>query len=291
MNIRKKYSYIFLLICLFAGKSFAQVSVIGAGPDVSIDYSNPKEYEIAGVTVSGVQFLDEKVLITLSGLNVGDKVMVPGDKIAKAIENLWKQGLLSDIRIVATRIVENKIFLELRLQERPRLSKFAFEGVTKSEADKLREKIKLVSGKIITENLVQTTENEVKKYFVDKGFLNASVKIDLKNEPNLANSQMLNIVVDKKKKVKVNSIVFEGVTQISEAKLRRKMKDTKVKHFYRLFSTSKFIEDSYETDKEKMLAEFRKEGFRDAKVVSDSVSVHDEKSVDIAIKISEGSKY
>ena len=281
------FTTLFLLIFL---PSFAQVSVVGSDNDL-IDYANPREYEIGGVTVSGIQFLDEKVLATLSGLSVGDKIKVPGEKISKAIENLWKQGLLSDIKIVATRIQDNKIFLELQLQERPRLSRFAFNGVKKSEADKLREQINLVSGKIITENLIQTTENEVKKYFVDKGFLNTEVTVVVTDEPNIVNSQLLTINVNKNRKVKINSITFEGVSEIKEAKLKRKMKDTKVKKVYRLFSASKFIEDNYETDKNNVIAEYRKIGFRDAAIVFDTVSRHSDKAVDIFIRIDEGPQY
>jgi outer membrane protein insertion porin family len=280
-----------ILLLMFEGtSSFSQV-VVGSSGEELLDYSNPREFEIGGVTVSGIKHLDEKVLATLSGLTVGDKIRVPGDKISKAIENLWKQGLLSDIKIVATRIQGNKIFLELRLQERPRLSRFSFTGVKKSEADKLREEIKLVSGKIITENLIQTTTNQVKKYFVDKGFLNADVNIEVKDEANIANSQLLVINVDKKNKVKINSITFEGVTQIKEAKLKRKMKDTKEKKIYRLFSTSKFIEENYETDKKTIVAEYLKKGLRDARVVFDTVTRRSDKTVDIVIKIEEGPKY
>lgn len=289
MYIRK---IIFLLCCLTAPLvASAQVSVIGDSTDVLIDYANPREFEIAGITVSGVRYLDEKVLIALSGLNVGDKITIPGEKTAKAIENLWKQGLLSDVRLVATRIVSNNIFLEFRLEERPRLSRFSFEGVTKSDADKLREQIKLVSGKIVTEDLVQNTSNEVKKFYVDKGFFNVEVRIDLKDEKNVPNSQILTIIVDKKSRVKVNSIAFEGVTQVEAKKLKRKMKETKEKHFYRLFSTSKFINENFEKDKEAISNEYRKLGFRDARVVFDSVYAHNEKSVDILIRVSEGPKY
>ncbi len=284
----------FLLLLMFLSMIssclIAQVSVIGE-EEIKIDFSNPREFEIGGITVSGIKFLDEKVLITLTGLSVGDKVRVPGDKIAKAIENLWKQGLLSDIKIVATKVQDKKIFLELQLQERPRLSRFAFNGVSKSEADKLREKIKLVSGKIITENLIQTTKNEVEKHFVDKGFLNVEVTIEIKDEANMANSQMLTINVAKNKKVKINSINFTGVTEFPEAKLRRKMKDTKVKHWYRFFSTSKFIEENYDTDKEKIITEYRKKGYRDARIVSDTVIKSGRKVVDIFINLDEGPRY
>ncbi len=265
--------------------------VVGSSDENQLNYANPKEYEIGGISVTGVKFLDEKVLITLTGLSVGDKLKVPGDKIAKAVENLWKQGLLSDIKIVATKIQDKKIFLELRLQERPRLSRFSFTGVTKSDADKLREIIKLVTGKIITENLVQTTKNEVKQFYVDKGFLNTQVSIDVKDEPGIANSQLMVINVNKGKRVKIHSINFEGNTQIEARKLKRKMKDTKEKKIYRLFSTSKYIEESYQADKAKIISQYTEKGFRDARIVFDTVTTHDRKSVDINIKIEEGPKY
>ncbi len=280
-----------LLLILFVSNTVIGQVIVGDETENLIDYSQPRDYEIAALTVTGIKYLDEKVLATLSGLYVGDKVKVPGDKISKAIENLWKQGLLSDIKIVATKIQDNKIFLELRLTERPRLSRFSFKGVTKSEADKLREKIKLVSGKIITENLVQTTENEIKSYFVDKGYLRAEVNIEVKDEPAIANSQFLVINVNKKKKVKINSIVFEGLTQFKPVQLRRKMKDTKERHWYRLFSTSKYLEQNFEDDKIAAMNKYKELGFRDAKVVWDTVTFHDEKSVDITIRIEEGHKY
>ena len=290
INMLRKYLLLTALIFCSTVAAFAQVAV-GGDDDNLIDYANPKDYEIGGITVTGVKFLDENVLRTLSGLAVGDKVRVPGDKISKAIENLWKQGLLSDIKIVATKIQDKKIFLELRLQERPRLSKFSFTGVSKSDADKLREKIKLVTGKIITENLIQTTENEVTKHFVDKGFLNAKTKIDIIDEPKAPNNQMLVINVMKGPRVKINSLTFVGVTQFKESKLRRTMKDTKVKHWYRLFSTSKFIEDLYEEDQLKIVAKYQDKGYRDAKIVSDTVYTHNEKSVDIRVTIDEGPRY
>ncbi|MFZ9942019.1 MAG: outer membrane protein assembly factor BamA [Bacteroidia bacterium] len=289
MPIRKLICFFFLYACPML--SMGQVSIVADSAEAVIDYATPREFEIAGITVSGVRYLDEKVLIALSGLNVGDKVTIPGEKISKAIENLWKQGLLSDIRIVATRIVGNSVFLEFRLEERPRLSRFSFEGVTKSEADKIREKVKLVSGKIITEDLVQNVTNEVLNFYVDKGFFNAAVRIDLKDESNVPNSQILTIVVDKKKKVKVNSITIEGVAQANVKKLKRKMKETKEKRFYRLFSVSKFIQGNFEKDKESVVAEYRKLGFRDAKVVFDTVFKHSEKTVDVILKVSEGPKY
>src|SRR5688572_22974538 len=148
ISMRNRILFLFTLFLVISNSALSQV-VVGGTDENLIDYSRPRDFEIGGLTVTGVKYLDERVLITLSGLSVGEKLKVPGDKIAKAVENLWKQGLLSDIKIVATSIKDGKIFLEFRLQERPRLSRFSFNGVSKSDADKLREKINLVTGKII----------------------------------------------------------------------------------------------------------------------------------------------
>ena len=149
------------IFTFFANTSYAQVESIGSD-DQQINFAQPKEYELGGITVSGIRYLDEGVLITLTGLNIGERFKIPGDKIATAIENLWKQGLLSDIKVTATKINGDRIFLNFELSERPRLSKFAFSGISKNEADKLRDKLQLVKGKVITENLIQITKNQVK---------------------------------------------------------------------------------------------------------------------------------
>jgi outer membrane protein insertion porin family len=149
-----KFKHALITLLLLLPAMFSQAQIQLGGDEEKIDYANPREYELGGITVSGVQFLDENVLITLTGLTVGQRYKIPGEKIAQAIENLWKQGLLADIRINVKRISGDRIFLELAVQERPRLSKFSFEGVTKGEADKLREKLQLVKGKVVTENLM-----------------------------------------------------------------------------------------------------------------------------------------
>lgn len=122
---------------LFATNSFAQVQV--GGETSVVNYASPKEFVIGGVVVSGTQYLDESVLISIANLPIGDSIMIPGERISQAIQNLWKQGLFADIRVYITRSQGSLVFLELRLQERPRLSKFSFKGVTKSEADKIRK--------------------------------------------------------------------------------------------------------------------------------------------------------
>lgn len=286
---KRIFWFLLLVNCLLGAKLKSQVLLGGDAPP--IEYVNPKEYQIGGITVAGTKYLDESVLISLSGLTVGEKIVVPGEKITKAIENLWKQGLFSDIKIVASRIQDKTIFLELRLQERPRLSKFSFSGVSKSDADKLREKIRLVHGKVVTENIIRTTSNIIRDYYVDKGFLDAEVKIVETKDTSVANSVMLRINVDKKHKIKINRISFEGNSALSQKALRSTMKDTKEKHWYRIFSTSKYLDENFEKDKNLIIAKYNTKGYRDATILKDSVYRFDKKTLNIHVKLREGHRF
>ena len=305
---------------------------IKLGDDLSeIDYSNPKEYIIGGVTVSGVQFLDHNVLIMLSGLQVADRIEVPGDKIRKAIEKLWGQGLFDNVRITATKISDDLIFLNIDLTERPRLSKFSFKGLKKSEADDVREKIKLMKGDVVTENVIIRTTNIIKKHFHGKGFLNTEVTIDqVVADSAKANELNLVIHVDKNQKVKIEKINFIGNENLSDAKLKKTMKNTKDKGVLRpfkaiddvvfglpqklvtlnqdtivafftdkvagnlklrIFKSSKFIRTDYKDDLKSLIAKYNDEGYRDAIIVKDSVYRVGPKNIDIDIEVNEGRRY
>ncbi|HKR06939.1 MAG TPA: outer membrane protein assembly factor BamA [Bacteroidia bacterium] len=288
-TICRNWAVVFLFIfSISINKLQAQVQL---GEESTIDYANPKEYTIGGITVSGIRYLDENVLKTLSGLAVGDKIKVPGEKISKAIENLWKQNLLADVKIEYTKIEGDNIFLNIAMTERPRLSKFSFTGVTKSEANKLREKINLVSGKIVNENLIKVTSYEVKEFFTDKGYLNATVKIDVINDSIPANSQTLTINVEKNKKTKIHKINIEGNTVFKDKKLRRQMKDTKQKQWWNVFRSSKFIEENLVQDKQRIIDKYTEKGYRDARIVFDTVYRYNKKMVNIDLRIDEGHKY
>lgn len=281
---------LFLLFSIsFSNSLFAQVQV--GNDSLTIDYSNPAEYEIAGVTVTGIRFLDESALKTLSGLKVGDKVKIPGDKIQKAIENLWKQGILTDVKIVANRIEGKLIFIELQLQERPRLSKFAFNGVRKGEADKLRETIQLQKGKVLSENLIITISNQVNNFFKEKGFLNVTTNIRQQKDSAEANSNIVFIDVKKGSKVKIKKINIEGNTALTDNKLKRSLKNTKEKIWWKIFTTSKFREDEFVADKEKLIAKYNEKGYRDARIVSDTVYAINRRRVNVDIKVDEGNQY
>ena len=257
----------------------------------SVDYLSPKEYEIGGVTISGVQYLDQNVLLYLTGLEIGKTISVPGQDIADAIKKLWEQGLFSDVKISVTNTIGNKIFLDIYLEERPRLSKFSFKGVKKGEADDIREQIKLTKGSQVTENMKLTSERYIKDFFIDKGYFNTEVNIIEEQDSSLANSVSLVFDIKKNQRIKINDIIFEGNNSIKDAKLRRKMKETKRKTWYNIFKASKFIPKNYAEDKKKIIEKYNEEGYRDALITYDSISPYDEKTINLYIGIEEGHKF
>lgn len=257
----------------------------------SVDYLSPKEYEIGGVTISGVQYLDQNVLLYLTGLEIGKTISVPGQDIADAIKKLWEQGLFSDVKISVTNTIGNKIFLDIYLEERPRLSKFSFKGVKKGEADDIREQIKLTKGSQVTENMKLTSERYIKDFFIDKGYFDTEVKIIEEQDSSLANSVSLVFDIKKNQRIKINDIIFEGNNSIKDAKLRRKMKETKRKTWYNIFKASKFIPKNYAEDKKKIIEKYNEEGYRDALITYDSISPYNEKTINLYIGIEEGHKF
>ncbi len=256
-----------------------------------INSNLPKEYEIGGIVVSGADHLDPHVITLLSGLTVGDKVLVPGEKFSVAIENLWKQGLFEDVKILATKTQENFIFLKIAVVERPRLSKFSLKGMTKSEADDVRDKINLTKGKVVTDALVASTEQKIKDFFVNKGYMDTKVTITQENDPKFEHSVIVNINVNKGVKVRIQDINIIGNKSITTWKLRRTFKETKRRRWFNPFNNGKFDEDNYEKDKKALIVKYNEKGFRDAKIIKDTMYRINEKRVNIDITVDEGRKY
>jgi outer membrane protein insertion porin family len=191
-----------------------------------------------------------------------------------------------------TKIEGEKIYLNIALKERARLSKFTFKGIRKGETETLSDKIKLIKGKIVTDALVKNTQLAVRKHFIDKGFFNAKVNIrQVKDSSALGNSVALVIEVDKNRKVKINSIQIEGNQVFADNKLKRKLKGTKEKKITHVFTPSKFIRSKYEEDKQKLITYYNSQGYRDAVILSDTVKPHDDRTIDIVINLEEGQKY
>lgn len=303
----KNFIFSFIAVCYSFGIYAQDINNIITTNVPDVDYSQPKEYELGGVTISGVQYLDQDVLLYLTGLEIGQKITIPGEQITKVIKKLYDQGLFSAIEISLTNVINNRAFINIHLQERPRLSRFSFNGIKKSEADDICDNIKLIKGTQVTDNTIISSENKIKDYFIDKGFLNVEVSTSIETDTILPNSVILTFNIKKNQKVKINDIIFIGNELIgydknilnfykstesrADAKLRHAMKETKRKAWYNIFKGSKFIKKNYESDKKKIIDKYNELGFRDAKIISDSVVKIDDKLINIYITIDEGRKY
>lgn len=258
--------------------------------DLTFNYSSPKKYCVKGITVSGIKFLDPIVLISVSGLAVGDTISVPGDDVTKPIRKLWSQGLFSDVKISATKVEGDNIFLDIFLQERPRISTVVFKGVRKGETDDLKELLKLRAGGQITESILENSVRLIKKHFRGKGFLNTKVEVSQQNDTTLSNGVKITFNIDKKSKIKISDITFEGNKAFKESRLRRALKKTHRRDI-NIFKSAKYIESDYEEDKINLVAFYNEHGYRDAQVVGDSIFTVNEKRIGIHIKLVEGHQY
>ena len=287
--------FILSLICLSSlpFKGEAQVAETDTIYNPSILYSStPKKYTIAGISVKGIENYEDYVLIGLSGLSVGQIISVPGDEITAAIKRYWKHGLFSDVQITAEKAYGSQIWLHIALTQRPRIANINYHGVKKSEREDLEAKLGLVKGSQITPNLISRAKILIKKHFDDKGFKNAQIDIVERNLPDNKDQVNVDVIIDKKEKVKVHQITIDGNTVLSDRKIKRVMKKTNEKNkLVNFFKTKKFIEDNYEKDKELIIDKYNELGYRDAMIVEDSISSYDDRTVDVYIKVEEGQKY
>ena len=281
----------FILLCLsFHLSTFSQLGGSSLS-ELDFSYMSPKEYELGPIKVYGAENYDHQAIKLIAGLRQGLPITLPSEQINTAIKNLWKEGLFSDIAIYAEKEIAGVVYLIIELKPRPKLSRFKFTGVSKREADKIREEISLFSGKTITENLVFQTKNQIRGFFREKAFYNVKVNIDRIKDTVINNSELFVIDVDKGEKVGIKEIKINGVTEIPNWKLKLAMKDTKKKSLFRIFKRSKFTDFSYETDKLSLLNKFNEVGLRDAEIVFDTVYQIDDKNLVIDLTINEGGKY
>lgn len=280
-----KKSFLTIITCLFSSALFAQIN------GGNIDYRTPKEYTIGGIIVKGAENFDENAILLIAGLRIGDKITVPGDKFAKAIKNLWAERLFSDIEIYGKPGNKENIFLFIEVTGRKRLSKFKFNGLSSNKVKKVKDEIDLYKGKIITENLIVSTEKTIRGYFNEKGYLRTKVEIIQKPDTAVANSNYFIINVDRGERIKIKEITFEGNTEFSDGKLRRTMKDTKNQSLLNIFSRSKFNRTAFERDKQLVLDKYHEVGMRDVEIIKDSIYDIDEKHIGIKIYLNEGPKY
>ena len=276
MKLKQILASLLVVLC-FASIDVAAQSVVGGDNEYDFDYLTPKTYEIGGITFEGADNFDTRVVQLVAGLQVGDKIRIPGDKISAAVDNLWKQGMFEDVQIRVTRIQGNIVFLQIALVERPRLDKFSFKGVKKGEADKLRDEIKLVSGDVVTENLLRTSSNRIKTYYIDKGY--TRVEVTPEQEIDTNGRVTVTFRVDRGKKVKIDSLIFDGNKEVSDLALQGKMQKTRdVHYFWKLrfwkkvfWKKSRYIENDFREDLNGIVDYYNELGYRDARIMRDTV--------------------
>lgn len=290
-----RYIYMALLLCvLCVPAAMAQEEAADSLSVPAIEYSyQRKTYEIAGISVTGADSYEDFVLIGFSGLAVGDKIEVPGDQITKAIKRFWKQGLFSDVKIKAQKIEGNKIWLEIALKQRPRVSEVVYNGLKKSEKEDLEVKVGIRNGSQMTPNLSDHAKTVIKKYFAEKGFHNAEVYVLQQNDQDHPGYVKVAINVDKKEKTKVGKIYITGNEALTHNQINKAMKKTNDNNIINLFRTKKFVAEEYEKDKAAVIEKYNEIGYRDAYIVADSVvpNPEDPTRVDVYMTINEGDKY
>ena len=276
----------------------------------SLDYSSPKTYELAGIIIEGAENLNNSTLISITGLEIGKNIQIPGTKITKAITKLWEQRLFSNIEISIDKIVDNSVFLLIKLNENPRLSQFKFKGkkVSKSDVTALKEDLKLMRGKVLTQNLISNSTNKIKDYYINKGFYNVIVGHETSVDTETTNSEKLIFNITKGKKIKIKNIILSGRTKIlntkktilnkqdsiycvSNYKIKKSMKETKSKSFWRFWKSSKLIENNFEDDKKNIIAKYNEVGYRDARIKNDTIYMNSDNTMTIEIAIIEGELY
>ena len=253
-------------------------------------YDKGKFYELGEITVTGVKSFSPQTVVAYTGLKKGQRIQIPGEEISTTINKLWKLELFSDIEFFITKIEGEVVDLELYIQELPTLSEYTIKGIKKGKIETIVKDTDIKKGKKLSKNFLATTKNYIENKFKKEGFLNAKVTIDTKADTTDVNNQKMLVSVDRGDRVKVRSISFEGNEVYKPKKLRKKLKNTKLEFLGRFWKRSKYIEADFEEDLKKLLDFYKEKGYRDARIISDSIVVDDNK-IDVVVKVQEGNKY
>ena len=242
----------------------------------------PQKYELAGIKVTGVDNYEDYIIIGYSGLSVGQKIEIPGDEIKMAAKRFWRQQLFSSVKIKVEKIYKDKAWLEIELRQQPRISQINYIGMKKGEREDIQQRLGLTKGNQITPNIADRACKIIEKYYDGKGFKNAEVRVDQKEDLSNKNEVIVDIIVNKHEKVKVHKIYIDGNEVLSDGKLKRVMKKTNEGgNLLKLFSQKKFVTEDYEADKQLIIDKYNELGYRDAQILSDSVVNYNEKKVDV----------
>ena len=248
---------------------------------------------IGEITVSGNTSFSPITIITYSGLREGDEISIPGEKISTAIKKLWESNLFSSVEVFRVKQLDNIVDLEIKLIDLPELTKLEISGVKKRKHEDIIKENKLQIGVKVTENLITTTKNYLENKYKKKGFLNTKVNILTEEIIDSTNKSKLKMSLDinKGSKIKIKKIVFDGIDNLSSKSLQKSMKNTKKSKIFRFWKRSKYIEDDFKEDLVSLVDKYKENGFRDARIISDTIVTYDESSITLKIKLQEGEKY
>ena len=285
----------FYLLTFLPLTATAQDKIVN--PDIS--YAGmPRTCEIGGIAVEGVEGYEDYVLTGLSGLSVGQQIEVPGSQITEAVKRYWRNGLFSKVSITADSIVGSKIYLCIHLGMRPRISGINYIGIKKAEREDMEAKLGIMRGSQITPNMIDRAKILAKRYFDEKGYKNAEIEIAQRDDPEKPNQVVLDVKIDKKEKMKVRQLIFEGNDKLKDSKIKGSLfskgafgKIHEAGKFTNFFKSKKFTDERYREAKQALIDKYNELGFRDASIIEDSVSNYDDNHVNVYVKIDEGDKY
>ena len=287
--INSSRTVLFLLLFAFAVPLFAAQKE----DDIIIDYNNPKKYIVGGVSVEGNTYFAAERLINLSGIREGMEVDIPGEGISSVVKRLWMQRYFEDVAVAVDSITPTKdtVFLKICIKERPRVSRITFTGVKTSEQKDLQERLNIRRGDAFSDYVSKTSADIIKRYYKEKGFLLTEVDVQTKKDTVVKGAIRVNFAINKGSKVKIKKITFTGNDHVKETKLVRSMKKTKDARLLNFFNSKKFDENEYDNDKRGLVSAFNEAGFRDARIVKDTMYYIEPNRLQIDFTIDEGKQY
>ena len=277
----------FIAVCFFVGLLLNSVSIQAQ----EVKFTPGKLYTIDSIQVKGLKSFNEKTVVSYSGLRRGQRVRLPGDKISSIINKLWNLDLFSDINFYATNVTENSITLQIEIEELPKLNEVKINGLKKSKVPTVIKETELEKGKKLSESFLTNTKNYLVNKYKKEGFLNT--KVTLRTIPDSTQINVLDMLVniDRGERVKISSIDFKGNEQFKDWTLAKQLKNTKKKAFYRFWKKSKYIPDDFEEDKLNLISFFKEKGYRDARILSDSLIVNNDNTLSLQFNLEEGQRY
>ena len=287
MTIRLRFLFCVALLCVLSG------AVAWAQSGVTVDYNNPKKYIVGGVTVEGNNYVNKDQIVQTSGLREGMEVTVPSDFFSLLIDKMWSRRYFEDVSVAIDSLnaARDTAFFKIRVTERPRVSRWTFSGIKSGDQKDLKERLNLKPGGVFSDYVAKTSTDIIKRFYDEKGYNNAMVDIQTKRDTLVKGAIRVNFAISKNEKVRIKKIDFGGVYDVKESKLVKSMKKTRDKRLQNFFKSKKFNETEFKNDKKGLIEAFNEAGYRDARILSDTVYFVEPGKLEIDFKIDQGKKY